>query len=136
MTYLKLSRSVVQAYNSVDLSPLERIYSIFHALYFFRAWKKWMKAQMDEDGCPLYNVEDNFITSNAFDCLELNAYSMLHLITKFRNANEPQLFLPGIFNSQGCEHTFRHFRTMATANWTKINFNLYELLHMIGRVEL
>lgn len=97
VTYLKLSRSVVQAYNSVDLSPLERIYSIFHALYFFRAWKKWMKAQMDEDGCPLYNVEDNFITSNAFDCLELNAYSMLNLITKFWNANEPQLFLPGIF---------------------------------------
>lgn len=25
---------------------------------------------------------------------------------------------------------------MATANWTKINFNLYELLHMIDRVEL
>lgn len=61
---------------------------------------------------------------------------MLHLITKYRDSNEPHLFLPGIFNSQGCEHTFRHFRSMSTANWTKINFSLYELLHMIGRVEL
>lgn len=134
--YLKLSRSVVQAYNDVNLSPLDRVYNIFHALYFFRAWKKWIKTQVDNDGCSLYNVENNFITPNAFDCLELNAYNMLHLITKFRNEGNPNLFLPGIFNSQGCEHTFRHFRAMSTANYTKINFTLYELLHMIGRVEL
>lgn len=134
--YLKLAGSIVRSYNDVKLSPLERVYCIFHPLYFFRAWKKWIVGQVDDDGSTLYDVEANFITHNAFDCLELNAYNLLHLITKFRDAKEPQLFLPGLFNSQGCEHTFRHFRSMSTANWTKINFTFYELIHMIGRMEL
>lgn len=134
--YLKLSRAVVDAYNDVNLSPLERVSRIFHALYFFRAWRKWIKSQKNNNGDLLYNIEENFITQNAFDCLELNAYSMLHLISKLRESNDSDLFLPGIFNSQGCESTFRHFRTMSTANYTKINFTLHELLHMVGRVEL
>lgn len=130
--YLKLSRSILQAYYDVNLSPLDRVYKIFHALYFFRAWKKWITTQIDTNGCPLYNAASNFMSSNAFDCLELNSYSMLHLITKFRDENTPHLFLPSIFNSQGCEQFFRHLRSMSTANWTKIN--LENISDFIGNI--
>lgn len=41
-----------------------------------------------------------------------------------------------MFDSQTCEKTFRLFRSMGTMEYTKINFTLYDLLHMIGRVEV
>lgn len=38
-------------------------------------------------------------------------------------------------DSQGCEKMFRTFRSMGTAQYTKINFSLYEVLHMTRRIE-
>lgn len=73
---------------------------------------------------------------NAFTSMELNAYGILHLITKFRDANQSELFLPALFSSQPCEHVFRQFRSMTTANWTRINFTMHELLQMIGRIDM
>lgn len=94
----------------MNIAPLERVYFIFHALYFFRAWKKWIKS------ADAYSVNDNFISANAFDCIELNAYGLLHLIVKYRESNEQQLFLPGLFNSQGCESTTRLCQTERSNN--------------------
>lgn len=54
---------------------------------------------------------------------------------KFRDSNTPEHFLPTLFDSQSCEEIFRHFRSMGTMQYTKINFSLYELLHMISCVE-
>lgn len=48
----------------------------------------------------------------------------------------PEQFLPSLFDSQGCERLFRVFRSMGTTQFTKINFTLLELIHMIGRVEV
>lgn len=83
-----------------------------------------------------YKLNENFISDNAFACLEINAYGILHLITKLRDSNEPHLFLTSLFSSQGCEQLFRQFRSMTTANWTRINFSLNELLHMVSRIQL
>lgn len=55
---------------------------------------------------------------------------------KFRDENLSKFFHPTIFNSQPCEETFRELRSMGTINFTKVNFTLLELLHLIGRVEL
>lgn len=41
-----------------------------------------------------------------------------------------------MFNSQPNEETFRVFRSMGIMNYTKINFTLLELFHLVGRVEL
>lgn len=40
------------------------------------------------------------------------------------------------FSTQPCEETFRKLRSMGTINFTKVNFTLLELMHLIGRVEL
>lgn len=58
------------------------------------------------------------------------------MIKKIRNENKSELFLPSLFDSQNCERSFRQFRSMGTVDFTKINFSLYELLHMIGRIEV
>lgn len=128
--YLRLSGDLTKAFTDVNLDPLKRVNLLWRALYFFRAWRKWIQKH-DE-----YDKEANFISLNAFSCIVLNAYSMLHLITKFRDTGQQHLFLPHIFNSQHCESTFRQFRSMTTANWTKINFSMLELLNMINRIEM
>lgn len=133
--YLRMVKMATKAFTNVELSPVERIRYVWEALYFIRAWKLWIQT-FESDQKIQYSIEANFISSNAFACLELNAYGLLHLITKFRESERDDLFVPTIFNSQGCEQTFRQFRSMSTVNWTKINFSLSELLHMIGRIEL
>lgn len=135
ITYLKLCRDITEAYTKVNLSPLDRVLKLWNALYFFRIWRKWIRSHENSDRVK-YQVPDNYISDNAFTCLEINAYSLLHLITKLRDTEQSHLFLVSIFDSQGCERIFRQFRSMTTANWTKINFTMLELLHIISRIEL
>lgn len=73
-------------------------------------------------------------------CIEINARNLIRFAIvvsqKFRNRGEPEMFLPPIFDSQACEKLFRRFRSMGTTNFTKINFSILELIHMVGRVEV
>lgn len=136
-TYLKISRAIIDAFMQSNLTPLDRVHKIWYGLYFFRAWKKWILNEYKKSGqTEKFQVYDYFISENAFTCLELNAYGILHLIKKFRTSEKPELFLIKLFNSQHCEQAFRQLRSMTTPNWTRINFSVLELLHMLGRVEL
>lgn len=64
-------------------------------------------------------------------CAEINAKNLIEIIKLFR-----EQFLPLILDSQTCERAFRQFRSMGTMQFTKINFSLLELIHMIGRIEV
>lgn len=55
---------------------------------------------------------------------------------KLREKSSPEMFIPFLFASQPCEHLFRQMRSMGQINYTKINFTLIELLHLIARVEM
>lgn len=127
--YLQLCQHVTSSFIQKDLSPVERIYKIWYAVYFLRCWRKWMI--MPQNG---YTLTHNFISSNAYACVEINAHALVLLILKLRSTSN--LFLPPLFSSQPCEAIFRQMRSMGTSNYTKINFNLNELLHMIARVEI
>lgn len=61
---------------------------------------------------------------------------MLSLVVRLKYSNQGHLFQTSIFDSQSCERTFRQLRSMTTMNFTKINFSINDLLHLIGRVEL
>lgn len=124
VAYFQLSRQMTSAYMDPNISPLERIFRMWRSLYFLRTWRKWILAQKSCDELPELSLDKNFISENAFTCAELNAYSLIHLITKFRDENTPELFLPSLFHSQACEQTFRQLRSMTTINWTRINFSL------------
>lgn len=127
--FLKLCYEVTSSLMDHDITPYERIEMIFHAIFFLRIWRKWILKSN-------YVLRENFITSNAYLCIELNAANLLKLIRIFRNEEKPELFLTTLFDSQACERAFRQLRSMGTPNFTKINFTLYELLHMVRRLEV
>lgn len=127
--FLKICAEVTSSLIEEDLSPEDRIYRIWHGTFFLRAWRKWMKKTS-------YKLTDNFISRNAYVCIEINATNLLALTRKFREQNIEKYFMPSLFNSQPCEEIFRQFRSMGTINFTKINFTLLELFHLVGRVEL
>lgn len=128
--YLQICKEVTSSYLQLDLLPLERIFQMWHAMYFLRIWRQQIKSSRN------FTFQDNYISANAYTCIELNSRSLIDLVKKYRNENKPELFLPALFDSQTCERSFRQFRSLGTTEYTKINFSLYELLHMIGRMEV
>lgn len=129
VAYIKICDFVTSSFLDGKLKPLERIFRIWYSVFFLRAWKKWLVERE-------YDLADNFISSNAFECIEINAYCLLGLVVRLRESNQPKLFQTKLFDSQTCERTFRQMRSMSTMNYTRINFSINELLHLIQRVEL
>lgn len=128
--YLKTFRDIIDSYLKFDLTPLERVLSIWRGAYFLRIWRAFI------DKSSHYTTTENFVTYNVFTSVQMNAMTLNELIKMFRDSNTPDQFLPTLFDSQTCERIFRTFRSMGTSNYTKINFSLLELIHMIGRVEV
>lgn len=128
--YIRICSEVISSLCAHDISPSQRVYNIWHANYFFRGWRKWL----DQQNC--YTLSRNFLSRNAYACIEINAHNLVKAINLFRDQNLPELFIPTLFNSQPCEETYRQMRSMGSMNYTKINFTLLELMHLIGRVEL
>lgn len=128
--YLLVFRDIANSFQQFDLKPLNRIHLIFRSLYFLRIWRKFIVNSSS------YTLMDNFITHNTYTCVEINAKNLVSLVKKFRNRNTPEEFLPAFFDSQECEKLFRVFRSMGTTQFTKINFSLLELIHMVGRLEV
>lgn len=129
--YLRICQEITSSLCD-DLPPLDRIYLIWRSAFFLRACRLFIKNSADKS----VHIDTNFITPNAHMCIELNAKNLIILTKKFRDEGLEKLFIPTIFNSQPCEETFRKMRSMGTMNYTKINFTLLELIHLIGRVEL
>lgn len=128
--FINICKYTVSSFLDRNLTPTDRIYRIWNALFLLRIWRSFIQKSNN------YQLNTNFITSNAFECIEINAIGLLKLIISLRELNNPEMFIPYRFDSQPCEETFRHLRSLSTMNWTKINFTLMELLHMIERVEL
>lgn len=127
--YLQICDQVTSSFLDNGLKLTERIYRIWNALYFLRAWRKWLiQSGLD--------THVNFITTSAYICIEINAHGLLYIVHKLRNNNQSEFFLPELFSSQPCEHVFRQMRSMGTPQYTKITFTLFELFHLISRVDL
>lgn len=128
--YLEICAEVTSSFLEFDLKPTERIFRMYHALYFLRICRNYIKSSRH------LTLMKNFISHNAYTRIEMNAKNMLMLMRKFREENAPHLFIITIFDSQTCEKAFRQLRSMGTVDFTRINFTLYDVLHMIGRIEV
>lgn len=128
--YLEICDEVTSSFLEYDLKPTERIFRMYHAVYFLRICRDYIKSSRQ------LTLMKNFITHNAYTCIEINAKNMLMLMRRFREENGPHLFIITMFDSQTCEKAFRQLRSMGTVDFTRINFTLYDLLHMIGRIEV
>lgn len=124
--FIRICAEITSSLYDDNLSPLERLFHIWRATFFLRAWRISVQNSLNE----------HFITRNAYACIELNAKNLIILIKKFRDEQLTEYFIPTIFNSQPCEGFFRNVRSMGTMNYVRVNFTILELIHLIGRVEL
>lgn len=89
--FLKMMNNVLTSYLDKSISIQERIYRIWYSVYFLRIQRNFILKSKK------YTLKDNFITSNAFSCIELNAATLVQLVKQFKNSNgdlKPSMFLP------------------------------------------
>ena len=127
--YLQLTRDDIDAFLDEDLTAERRIFLMWRSTLFLRIWLMWL----EEEG---YNLEDNFITWNAFACIELNAHGLIKAVRRMRDEGTPELLLTVYFGSQACEGFFRAARSETETQCTVINFAMKEFLRRRGRIEL
>lgn len=129
--YIRICDEITSSLYEDNLPPLERILRLWRSTFFLRACRLYIKNSNNG-----LKISDNFLSSNAYECIELNSKNLIVLIRKLRDEGLSEYFSPSIFNSQPCEETFRKLRSLGTTNYTKTNFTLLEIMHLISRVEL
>lgn len=128
--YLQIMRDVIKAYMDRNLTPLQRIRKIWFSLFLVRIWRNFILSSKQ------YSLKNNFLTSNCYSCLEINAHSLISCILHLRETNRPEFFLPYLFHSQGCESTFRLLRSMTSAFSTVTNCTVNEAVSRISKIQL
>ncbi|XP_065092377.1 uncharacterized protein LOC135713194 [Ochlerotatus camptorhynchus] len=127
-TYLRIMRNAYLVFNDQQMSPTERITSIWTTLLFVRAWRRiCLKHQKTLKQCP---------TSNVYHCLELNAHGLIKFIVRCRKANRSEQFIINHLSSQPCETAFRELRSMTTVNHTAVNFTMKEVEQRMQKVQM
>ena len=127
--YLQIMKDVLEAFLSKDIAPSDRVYLMWRSVFFLRLWRLWL----EQNG---HSLKNSFITSFTYYCVELNAHALISVMRKFRALNLPQYFFLWLFNSQACEAFFRSMRSFTSTFSTVVNFDLYELLQRIRRIQL
>lgn len=128
--FLELTRDIIDAYMDANLLPLERIQKIWYAVFLIRIWREFIVK------CKNYSTKENFLSMNCFSCIELNAHSLVLLISYANEIEKPELFLPTLFNSQICESEFRKIRSFTTVYSTVANCSVKEILERITKIQL
>ena len=128
--FIEMIKYVVDSFLNKQLSPLTRIQMIWYANIFVRYWQKWIELH------PHYNIKNNFLTQNAFTCIELNAHALVLLVITLQDNFDDNNFIPWILGSQSCEKTFRAARSMSTTFSTIINFGVLGLLRHLHRLQI
>ena len=130
--YVGLMKSVIDSYLDKSLDPLERIEKLWSVVFFLRYWRQWILVNCQ---CSLKN---NFITYNAYMCIEINAHSLITFLMTVRDqlSKDSASFLPWLLGSQSCERTFRSARSMSSTFSTMINFGMLGLLRRLHRLQI
>ena len=127
--YLWLMESVRRVFYDGKLSPLERLSLLGRVVYCVRHWRSWVLKSGH------YALNENFITTNLYHCLEINMHSLVLLIRRFKQLGLERLFKLSDMNSQPCEDFFRKMRSQTSTYSTVIKFSFLQLLHRIRRYE-
>jgi len=77
--YLKVMRNVMDSYLDKTLDVKIQIKKAWYAVYFMRYWRAWILLN------PMYSLGNNFITSNAYKSIELNAHSLIIYMMTLRD---------------------------------------------------
>ena len=123
-TFLRFSRAAVFAFLGRGVSALERLRQAWFARYFADGWRAWLQ----EKGLPL---GDNFISTNQYACIKLNAESLLlfyHWLCAHPQLRKAVPVSVCGFGSQQNENLFREMR----AYGNDPNFTVEEFLRRVA----
>lgn len=69
IAFLKVMNDILLSFLDKSITLEDRIYKIWYSLYFLRIWRySILKDQR-------FTLKTNFITTNSYSCIELNAHS-------------------------------------------------------------
>lgn len=128
--FLDTIRDVLDSYMCPNLTPLQRIQKLWYRIFCIRLWRRYVSKHKK------YHLEDNFLTSNCYACLEINSHSLIQIILHLRSIDRPDLFLPFLFGSQQCESIFRKLRSFTTTFSTVANCSVKEMCGRLSKIEL
>lgn len=128
--FLKLCDFIVSAFRDPKLTPPERVYKIWHCVFVFRGWRVFIKKSKN------YGLQKNFITSNAFTCIELNTPSIVLYMVYLQKIKKPEWFISILMSSQPCEEFFRKIRSFTSTFSTQVNFSMLEIIQRIKKIQL
>ena len=132
LLYLDMIKHIVDSYLSKKSSPLRCIRHAWYAVYFCRYWRYWLLHN------PNYTLQNNFITSNAYCCIELNAHALIIFLITLRDSDNKcdKKIFPCLLGSQPCEKAFRAMRSMSGIFSTIINFSMLGFLRKLHRMHI
>lgn len=128
--FLEIVYNVTTAFLDRSLAPLERIHRMWYSLFFVRIWRDFIR---DQNSLVL---KDNFLTTYTYNCLELNAHSLVLIMLHLKSIGMPQLFLPQHFDSQPCESFYRQLRSLSSTYSTVTNCSVKEILQRVSKIQL
>ena len=130
--YVELIGCVIHSYLDKSLDVTSHIEKAWYPVFFLRYWRQWILLH------SYFTLKDNFVTSNAYMCVELNAHSLIAYLVTLRDhfPNDDACFVPWLLGSQCCERTFRAVRSMSSTFSTIINFGMLGLLRRLHRLQI
>lgn len=128
--YLQIMKNFNDAFLDLSLTPVQRINKVWYSIFIVRIWRKYVSKQTS------ITLKENFISSNCYSCLEINAHSLILILLFLKQKNAPNLFTPQCFNSQPCEEFYRLLRSFTSTYSTKINCSVKEALGRIHKIQL
>lgn len=147
--YLNAVRGVLTAFLDTTITSRERIYLIWYSVFFFRAWRSWLlnseklKTPTQKKANNYYNLKDNFISSNCYTCIEINAHALVKLVlvedevsSEENSEDMNKFFFPNLYGSQPCESMFRQVRSFTSTFSTVVNCNMLDIIHRIKKIQL
>ena len=128
--YLQALRCVVDSFLDKCLHPLDHIKKAWFAVFFMRYWHQWILHS------SRYTLGNNFITLNAYMCIELNAHYLISFLLTLRTLSPNGGFHPSLLGSQSCEKAFRAVLSMSSTFSTVVNSGMLGLLRRLHRMHI
>lgn len=128
--FLEFAGNVIDAFENELLLPLQRVEKMWYSLFMIRLWRQYIIQTKS------LTLKHNFLTSNCYSCLELNAHGLILIMLNLKNTNQSELFKPGNYSSQPCEAFYRQIRSMSTVYSTVTNCSVKEILGRVKKIQL
>lgn len=127
--YLKLTNMFLRAFLDRSLTPLDRIRNVWYVVFVLRIWKEFITRH------PKQNSK-HFISSYTYNCIEINAHSLVSIVLFLKANGLERLFFPHLMDSQPCESFFREFRSFTTVGSSVSTTTILGMIHRCERIAL